>query len=122
MIKRIALATVAGMLLLAPAAAQTSGNGLRFVALGYCQLTGITNTAAVALSSCAGGIPATANRVQIVAEGQAIRYRDDGTAPTATVGMPLAVNLLPFEYAGPISKLQFIGQTTGATVNVLFSR
>ncbi|QIP09038.1 hypothetical protein [Bradyrhizobium symbiodeficiens] len=58
----------------------------------------------------------------IKAEAQAVRYRDDGTAPTATVGFPMATADEPFVYQGTISKLQFIEQTASAKLNVLFYR
>lgn len=108
----------------APALAQ-SGNGLQFVPLSYCRLT--VDTAAT-FSSCpatalnsAGGIPKGATRAYITTETQAVRYRDDGTAPTATIGMPLAV-AQTLVYSGTLSKIQFISQTAGAVVNVLFYR
>ena len=50
-------------------------------ALGYCQLSGIS--AATSLSSCTNGIPSTATFAVIVVETNAVRWRDDGTAPTA---------------------------------------
>src|SRR5882672_6430716 len=62
---------------------------MTFVPLGYCQLTSLA--AATKLSACSGGIPAGATSALISVEGAAIRYRDDGTAPTTTVGMPIAI-------------------------------
>lgn len=37
-------------------------------------------------------VPAGAHLATIVAEGAAVRYRDDGNDPTAEVGMPVAVS------------------------------
>src|SRR5215471_10280162 len=48
---------------------------------GYTQLTGIV--AATGLTPIPGG----ANCAMIQAEGDQIRWRDDGTNPTSTVGM-----------------------------------
>jgi hypothetical protein len=87
------------------------------VPVGYCQLTSIDTAALV--STCSGGIPAGASVVYLAAEAQAIRYRDDGTAPTATVGFPVAVNA-PFLYIGTLGKLQVISQVAGAKLNLLF--
>jgi hypothetical protein len=56
-----------------------------------------------------------------IPEAQAIRYRDDGTAPTATVGQPVAVGA-SVTYTGALSKVQVISQTSGAKLNVLFYR
>lgn len=87
-----------------------------FTALGYCQLTSLS--AATLLSSCAGGIPAGATVAQISVETAAVRYRDDGVAPTTTVGMPAPIG--SFQYSGPLSALQFIAQTAGSVVDVSF--
>jgi hypothetical protein len=52
-------------------------------------------------------------------EAQAVRYRDDGIAPTTTVGMPLAVGV-SLQYTGPLANVQFIQQTSGALLNILY--
>ena len=57
----------------------------------------------------------------ITAEAQAVRYRDDGTDPTTTVGMPLAVGTA-LTYTGTLTAIKFIEQTSGAKLNVLFYR
>lgn len=101
-----------------PSAAQVSVPGQPLVPLGYCQLTSID--ASTLLSSCAG-FPATATLALIQPEAQAIRYRDDGTAPLAGVGYPLAVGA-SLLYAGTLSKVRVISQTSGAKLNVLFYR
>lgn len=55
----------------------------------------------------------------ILSEGQAVRWRDDGVAPTATVGMPLAAGTV-LEYDGDLTRLQFIEQTSGAKLNISY--
>lgn len=55
----------------------------------------------------------------IVAEVAAVRWRDDGTAPTASVGMPLAVGV-PLQYDGDLNKIRFIQQSAGAIINVSY--
>ena len=92
--------------------------GIRYTPLGYCQLTSIDT--AVLLSSCSNFSTAATTAV-FVPEAQAIRYRDDGTAPTATVGQPVAVGT-SVTYTGTLSKVQVISQTSGAKLNVLFYR
>lgn len=109
--KRILLAVL--LLLASPAAADV---GIRYTPLGYCQLTSIDT--AVLLSSCTG-FPTDATRAVMVPEAQAIRYRDDGTAPTTTVGLPVAVGVT-VDYTGALSKVRVIGQTSGGKLNVLF--
>src|SRR5882724_12627220 len=69
-------------------------------------------------------VPAGAAFAKICVEGVAVRYRDDGVAPTATVGMPLAPLLSLtsqpgcMQYAGTLSALQFIQQAPGASMDV----
>ena len=112
--KRILLGVFALLLVtLAPASADV---GIRYTPLGYCQLTSIDSS--TLLSSCTD-FPASATRAVIIPEAQAIRYRDDGTAPTTTVGFPVAVGVT-VDYTGALSKVRVIGQTSGAKLNVLF--
>lgn len=50
---------------------------------------------------------------------QGIRWRDDGTAPSATVGMPVAAGTTIF-YDGALKNLQIIASTAGAEVNISY--
>jgi hypothetical protein len=92
-------------------------SGIRRVPCGYQQVAVDTATPLTIPAACAG----TPSMVVITAEGQAVRYRDDRTAPTAAVGMPLAVGQV-LNYEGTISALRFISQTSGGKVNALFYR
>lgn len=49
----------------------------------------------------------------------AIRWRDDGTAPTATVGIALAVGEY-FQYFGDLSAIQVINDGGAAVVSVAY--
>jgi len=55
----------------------------------------------------------------IIAEGAPVRWRDDNTAPTASVGMPLAVGV-PLQYDGDLSKIKFIEQSASAKLNISY--
>lgn len=88
------------------------------VQLGYCQLS---VTTAVLISTCSGGIPLGAEYAYVTSEGAAIRWRDDGTAPTTTVGYPLSVGT-QLAYGALLPLLQVIAQTGTATVNIAFYR
>lgn len=89
-------------------------NTLGYVPLGYQQITDLSASTGLT-------VPAGAKYAVIVAEAQAVRYRDDGTDPTATVGMPLAVGA-QMVYSGTLSALRFFEQTGGANLNVLYYR
>lgn len=111
--KSTLLGAFAVALLVSPALADS---GIRRVPCGYWQAT-VTTLTSVAVPAACGTNPSLA---VIKAEAQAIRYRDDGTAPTATVGQPVAVADAPIQYEGAISALQFIAQVSGGIVNILF--
>lgn len=109
--KRIAVAVAA--LLVSTAALADSG--IRRVPCGYQQVT-VTTLQPLTIPANCNGVPSL---VVITAEAQAVRYRDDGVAPTSSVGMPLVVGVA-VEYQGTASALQFIAQTSGGIVNALF--
>lgn len=108
------LATAA--ILLSSMAAANADSGIRRVPCGYQQLA-VDTAKSLTIPAACGEAPSLA---VIRTEAQAVRYRDDGTAPTTTVGMPIAIADPPLEYQGRISALQFIAQTSGGIVDVLF--
>ena len=85
--------------------------------LGYAQVAAGGLASAVPLP----GLPAGARLAQICAEAQAVRYRDDGVAPTAAVGMPIASGGCVL-YAGQLSAVQVIQQTAGGVLDVSYYR
>jgi hypothetical protein len=48
-----------------------------------------------------------------------VRWRDDKTSPTASIGMPLAVGI-PLQYDGDLTNIQFIEQVGGAKLNISY--
>lgn len=81
--------------------------------LAYTQIA-VSNTA-VGLTRPASGNPRIA---VIVVETNSIRYRDDGTVPTATVGMPIAANNSVIVCANAIFAFKAIRQSADAVLNV----
>ena len=77
-------------------------------------------TTAVSETVTSGGIPAGANEVLIESDTAAVRFRDDGAAPTASIGYPIAANAAPFLYTGTLPALRFIAQTGSPVLNLLF--
>ena len=88
------------------------GGGSMGTPLGFQQITGLS--AAKSLT-----VPTGATYAIISPGAQAVRWRDDGTAPTATVGMPIAVGT-NFTYSGSLAAIQFIEQTASAVLNVSY--
>jgi len=80
--------------------------------LGYQQITSLSSSTALT-------VPEGARFCIFTAETQAVRWRDDGTAPTSTVGMPVAV-LTPTAYYGDLNKIRFIEQSASAKLNVTY--
>jgi hypothetical protein len=80
--------------------------------LGFQQITSLS--AATALT-----IPTGATMALIIPETQAVRWRDDGTNPTASVGMPVAIGE-SLNYDGDLSRIRFIEQTASAKINVSY--
>lgn len=88
--------------------------------LGYQQITSLSAAGALTVPT----VDPSGNKQQptfalIIAETQAVRWRDDGTAPTASVGMPLAVGV-PLQYDGDLTKIRFIEQTASAKLNISY--
>ena len=78
----------------------------------------VTSSAAVALT-----VPTDAEFAVISIETQAVRWRDDGTDPTASDGILLPVTTVgPWTYVGTfgLSRISFITTTGTATLNVSF--
>jgi hypothetical protein len=86
--------------------------------LGFGALT-LTSTA-VLLSTISGGIPARARMAIISVETANARYRDDGTAPTASVGVQLVSGVAPFVYAGDLTAIQFVAVSGSPVINAAF--
>lgn len=80
--------------------------------LGYVQQS---LTVAANLST----IPAGATYVVIVPETNGLRYRDDGTDPTAAIGIPVSAGQT-LTYDGSLSKLRIVSQTGTSTVNIAY--
>ena len=88
--------------------------------LGYQQITGLSAATKLTVPRRdLSGLAGTPRIAIITAEAQAVRWRDDGVAPTATVGMPLPAGVT-LQYDGDLSQIQFIEQTAGAIVNVTY--
>lgn len=80
--------------------------------MGYQQLS--------SLSSATGfTVPSSATIAVVVCTGQTVRWRDDGTSPTSSVGTELTVNTY-FPYVGNLSLIKFIQESASATCDVAY--
>jgi hypothetical protein len=87
--------------------------------LGYQQITPDTSTALTVPAVDAAGNKLQPTMAVLVPEGQTVRWRDDGTAPTASVGMPIYVGTT-FFYDGDLTKIRFINTVAGGRLNVSY--
>lgn len=88
--------------------------------LGYQQITTLSSASALTVpDKDVQGLSCKPSIALITPEAQAVRWRDDGVAPSATVGMPLAAGVT-LQYDGDLTKIQFIEQVSGAKLNVTY--
>ena len=87
--------------------------------LGYQQITPNTATGLTVPARAPDGSKQQATFAIITPEGQNVRWRDDGTAPTATVGMPLAAGT-SLSYDGDLKAIRFIQQAATGYLNVSY--
>jgi hypothetical protein len=88
---------------------------------GTYQQLGATNTASSA-SVTSGGIPPAATMAYLDAETAGVRFRDDGGAPSASVGSLIATGNPGIFYTGTLAALQFIAAAGSPLLNVSFYR
>ncbi len=87
---------------------------------GYQQITDVSSAVGLTVPAIdPNGLNARPSIALITPEGQAVRWRDDGVAPTSTVGMPLAAGVT-LQYDGDLSKIKFIEQTATAKLNISY--
>jgi hypothetical protein len=79
--------------------------------VGYQQITSLSSAASLT-------VPTEGAAFAVVQpESQAVRYRQDGTNPTAGVGMQLAVGASVM-FTGDLSRIKFIETAASAKLNV----
>ena len=87
--------------------------------LGYQQITSLTAATGLTVPLVdVNGLNCRPSIAIITPETQDVRWRDDA-APSATVGMPLAMGVT-LQYDGDLTKIQFIEQVAGAKLNISY--
>lgn len=85
---------------------------------------GFVGIAAATINAAAAGIPVASipsntKIAYIQPEGGDVKWRDDGVAPTAVIGMLLQDGAV-MEYTGKLSDLQFIKASGTPKININF--
>ena len=81
--------------------------------VGYVQSSSFSSAAALPT------IPASANIALIVVEDQTVRWRDDGSDPTSSVGMVWNLNT-EYMYTGDLSTIKIIQTAATAKLNISY--
>jgi hypothetical protein len=84
------------------------------------QLTALTLATKIPAATGGSAIPDGAELAVIRVEAQNLRWRDDGVAPTATVGMLILPADQPYVYTGDLANIQLSAATAGCIVNISF--
>ena len=87
---------------------------------GYQQITSLSASTGLTIPTLPDGSKPTACVLRC--ETQNVRWRDDNTAPTATVGMLMITTDEPYFYDGPLDKIRFIEVTASAKLNISYYR
>jgi hypothetical protein len=93
---------------------------LGFVTVAVTPTTAVGFTNGIVAGTTTFTIPAGANLAVLVALTGGCMWRDDGTAPTPTAGMPMLVSQPPFEYSGDLKAIQFISVSGTVAVEGAF--
>jgi len=89
--------------------------------MGYQQITSLSSAASLTVPARTPNGSAASPRLALLqCESQSVRWRDDGTSPTASVGMILNVGDQPYPYDGDLNKIKFIETAASAKLNVSY--
>lgn len=84
-----------------------------YTALGFQQITSLATSTALT-------VPTGAKFAQVnVAGTGGVSWRDDGTAPTASIGMQVATSTT-FNYTGSLSAIRFILSSLSPVLNISY--
>lgn len=70
------------------------------------------------MSQAQTGVKANAAQFSVGGSSGAVRWRDDGTAPTGSSGIRIASGSLPYLYQGDLQKLQFIADAVAGNADM----
>lgn len=90
-----------------------------FVIVGSPLRTPQLSSAHTVSSGSFGGSP---NAILLSAEEDDVRMTGDGTAPTASRGMRILKDQMPYAWTGPTASMSFIGESGSGYVNIIAIR
>lgn len=87
---------------------------------GVWNLSQVCSTESGETVTAYGGSIADFAEIRVATSGGAVNWRDDGTVPTSSSGVPMMAADPPLEYGGPLASWQCIAQTGTVSVAVSF--
>ena len=95
----------------------------RWIPMGYQQIAAFSTVQSLTVPTVTlNGATIYPTMALIRCETNNVRWRDDGTAPTASVGQLILPADEYIMYVGPLGALQFIPVTGSATLDVTYYR
>jgi hypothetical protein len=91
------------------------------VSEGYFQAS-VTGTAQTLTQLIGAAIPAKAKFAYIRTETANVRWRDDGTPPTAATGFLMATSDMPIWFEESLTALEFIAVSGSPNQDIMFYR
>jgi hypothetical protein len=90
------------------------------VCIGYQQITSLSSAQSLTVPQRdLSGLNQRPTFALITPLTAAVRWRDDGIAPTASIGMPLAAGVT-LQYDGDLTRIQFIQNGGTAELNISY--
>jgi hypothetical protein len=90
------------------------------VCIGYQQITSLSTAQSLTVPQRdLSGLNQRPTFALITPLTAAVRWRDDGIAPTASIGMPLAAGVT-LQYDGDLTRIQFIQNGGTAELNISY--
>jgi hypothetical protein len=90
------------------------------VCIGYQQITSLTAAASLTVPQRdLSGLNQRPTFALITSLTGNVRWRDDGVAPTASIGMPLAAGVT-LQYDGDLTRIRFIDNGGTAELNISY--
>ena len=124
MLKRLLIASVMSLALASAANAQTHRDAGSTILPGTAPIYLYVSAGASQMALAVGTnatltVPTGATLAEICVEGAAVRYRDDRTAATTSLGILVNAGVC-FAYSGPLASMSFTAQSGSPTIDVSY--
>jgi hypothetical protein len=124
MLKRSLIASALTLCVIGPSQAQTHRDQAGTITAGVTPIFLYVSAGASQMALAVGvnttlTVPSGATLAEICVEGASVRYRDDGSPATSSLGVPVSPGVC-FPYSGPLANLSFSAQSGSPTIDVSY--